>query len=418
MCDELTPALAWPVPSTKRTPDDASQPRSRAVKWPYVARYVLLSIVAMYSAATVVRVFARGYYIFLPDYVRRSLAAAPAPYPGPTHIFFLFVDHFEPSWDVPSVQRWADRYRALAGRHRDHAGRPPQHTWFYPGEQIDPTILTTLQRLMLDGFGEVELHYHHEGDTADTLTAGLRDAIREFQTFGFLQTTAGRTAFAFVHGNEGLDNADGEYCGVNTELRLLHDLGCFADFTFPSLYHASQPPFVNNIYAARDDDRPKSYDVQFPLADLKHGAADLMIFQGPLVLAPTWSVRRLFVDVDDGNVHAGMPTDASRVHRWINATIHVPQRPDWLFVKVFSHSVSTAADEEEVLGGHFEEALTELEQHYNDGRKYVLHYVTAREAYNLAMAAASGATGAPASYLDSEIPPYLATARRVSSLRN
>jgi hypothetical protein len=42
----------------------------------------------------------------------------------------------------------------------------------------------------------------------------------------------------------------------------------------------------------------------------------------------------------------------------------------------------------------------------------VLHYVTAREAYNLAMAAASGAKGQPSEYLDSEIPPYISTARR------
>ena len=100
------------------------------------------------------------------------------------------------------------------------------------------------------------------------------------------------------------------------------------------------------------------------------------------------------------------------MNRWINANIHVPPRTDWVFVKVFAHSASTPADEDEVLGGHFEEALTELEAHYNDGRKYVLHYVTAREAYNLAIAAASGATGGPEAYFDGEIPPYVASAPR------
>jgi hypothetical protein len=378
---------------------------------------MLLAVVALYVLATVVRIYARRYDIFLADYARRAVTVAAAPTDRPTHLFFLFVDHFEPDWNVARTERWAARYRALAARHHDSGGRPPQHTWFYPGEQIEPAILATLQQLMHAGLGEVELHYHHDGDTAETLRPQLQEAITAFQQFGFLQTVTGRTAFAFVHGNESLDNADGEYCGVNTELRLLHDLGCFADFTFPSLYHASQPSSVNTIYAARDDDRPKSYDRQWPLLDLKRGRADLMIFQGPVVLAPTWNLRRLFLEVDDGNIHAGMPVDGARVRRWVNAHVHVEGRPDWVFVKVFAHSASTPEDEDEVLGGHFEDGLTELERHYNDRRYYVLHYVTAREAYNLAMAAASGASGDPAAYMDSEIPPYRASAPRTGTIR-
>ncbi|HEY2153307.1 MAG TPA: hypothetical protein VGH34_21045 [Vicinamibacterales bacterium] len=391
--------------------DEPSPRRRRFVGWRRGATYLVAMLLSLYVAATIVRIYARRYDTFLIDYVRQSVAGTPALTASPTHIFFLFVDHFEPDWDLPRTVEWATRYRALAARHRDSSGRPPQHTWFYPGEQIEPAILTILQSLTRDGFGEVELHYHHEGDTAQTLTIGLRAAIAEFQTFGFLKTRSGQTAFAFIHGNESLDNADGEYCGVNTELRVLHDLGCFADFTFPSLYHRSQPSTVNTVYAARDDDRPKSYNTPYPLSDLRDGAADLAIFQGPVILAPTWNPRRLFIDVDDGNIHAGMPTDARRVKRWVNARIHVPERPDWLFVKVFAHSVSTADDEQEMFGGHFEQALTELEQHYDDGRKYVLHYVTAREAYNLAMAAANGATDAPAAHLDGEIPPYVAGVR-------
>jgi hypothetical protein len=75
-------------------------------------------------------------------------------------------------------------------------------------------------------------------------------------------------------------------------------------------------------------------------------------------------------------------------------------------VKVFAHGVSTAADEDAVLGPRFDATLTELEQHYNDGRAYVLHYVTAREAYNLAMAAASRASRARTS-----IATFLRTSR-------
>lgn len=377
----------------------------RLVTWPKRGVFIVLALVTLYLAATAARVYARQYYIFLPNYFLRTTPDTPAT---KTHLFFIFVDHFEPDWSLERTERWAARYRALAGRHLDSSKRPPQHTWFFPGDQIDTRILGVLRKLTAQGLGEVELHYHHDGDDARTLGIGLKYAISEMQKFGFLKTVDGRTAFAFVHGNEGLDNSDGEYCGVNDELRVLHSFGCFADFTFPALFHPAQPPIVNQIYAARDDDSPKSYRLQLPLADLKNGVADLMIFEGPLVLAPSWNLRRLFVDVDDANIHPGMPSGPTRVRRWVNARIHVPERPDWVFVKVFAHSASSPEDEEEVLGPNFESALTELERNYNDGGRYVLHYVTAREAYNLAMAAASGAKGDPRQYFDSEIKPYLA----------
>ena len=118
----------------------------------------------------------------------------------------------------------------------------------------------------------------------------------------------GRTRFAFVHGNSGLDNSNGPaVCGVNEELRLLRELGCFADFTFPSLYETSQPPFVNTIYAAADDPGPKSYARRLPLEALRDGRADLMIFEGPLIFTPSWRLRQLFVTADDGNIHPSMP---------------------------------------------------------------------------------------------------------------
>jgi len=382
------------------------------IRWRRLISKYAIAIVAVYTLAMVARVSLRKYYIFLPDYVHSAFTPAPIVQ-GPTHVFFLITDHFEPLFSVQRAQHFADRYRAMAMQHRDSVGRPPQHTWFYPGEQDSPGVLAVLRQLTGEGLGEVELHYHHANDSSEKVAVKFKSAITEFQKFGFLKTVDGRTAFAFIHGSEGLDNADGELCGVNDEIRILHNLGCFADFTFPAVYHSAQPPFVNSLYAARDDPEPKSYRHQFPLLDLKRGAADLMIFQGPLVLAPSWSLRHLFVDVDDGNIHPAVPASPMRVRRWVNARVHVAERPDWVFIKVFAHGLGTPEDEDEVVGEHFEEALTDLEQHYNDGVRYVLHYVTAREAYNLAMSAASGAKGDPSAYLDSEIPPYLATVRPI-----
>ena len=374
-----------------------------------VAYGILLVSVVAYVAAFSYRINARKYDLFFADYVRWALTPAPAS-PRPIHLFFVFVDHFEPDYDAARVEAWSRRYRQLAARHHDSDGRPPQHTFFYPGEQAQPEIYGSLRELAQGGFGEVELHYHHDFDTAETFQVKLKSAISDFQKYGFLKTTDGQTRFAFIHGNWGLDNADGPWlCGVNEELRLLKRLGCFADFTFPSVYDDAQPPFVNSIYAAKDDDGPKSYRFALPLSRL-HTDADLMIFQGPLVFAPSLSVRHLFFDLDDGNIHPSVPASPRRVDRWVSANVHVPQRPDWVFIKVFAHGISTPEDADVVLGPTFDATLSYLERRYNDGTHYRLHYITAREAYNLAMAAADGATGAPDSYRDRPIARYLANA--------
>src|SRR5262249_53491327 len=245
--------------------------------------------------------------------------------------------------------------------------------------------LGVLRDLTRDGFGEVELHFHHGRDTSASLTAKLRHAIERFQEYGFLQTQQGETRFAFIHGNFDLDNSIGPgMCGVSNELKILHDLGCFADFSLPSIYRQSQPNIVNTIYAAKDDDRPKSYDRRLPLGSLTDGSADLMMFEGPLIFAPSLRIRRLFLDLDHGNIQAAKPASPGRIDQWLRANVHVPERPDWIFIKLWAHGVSSASDEEATVGADFDATLTALEQNYNDGTRYALHYVTAREAYNLA----------------------------------
>ena len=407
--DVTTPHEAdWPGELPRVLPDL----RRSATVGCRALRLLLLASLALYALAFSVRVYARKYYVFLPDYL--AGVVQPAARGGtPTHIFLLFTDHFEPDYDEDRVNNWSRRYAALASRHHDSVGRPPQHTFFYPGEQASPPIYETLRRMTADGLGEVELHYHHAYDTAETLRPKLEAAIEEFKQYGFLHTVDGRAQFAFIHGNSGLDNSNGpEMCGVNDEIRLLHSLGCFADFTFPSLFESSQPRSVNSIYAVRDDEGPKSYDRRMPLTALRDGTADLMMFQGPLIFAPSLNFRHLFVDLDDGDVHGSEHASAARVDRWVRANVHVRQRPDWVFVKLFAHGISTREDAEACLGEDFDEALSYLERAYNDGSRYVLHYITAREAYNLARAAAEGATGVPQDYLDAYVQPYQANARR------
>ena len=96
--------------------------------------------------------------------------------------------------------------------------------------------------------------------------------------------------------------------------------------------------------------------------------------------------KRLFAVVDDGDVHPAVPAGARRADYWMHSGVHVKGRPDWQFVKVHGHTAQDDANATETLGQHFEAALTHFEKAYNDRTHYVLHYVTAREAYNLARA--------------------------------
>jgi hypothetical protein len=358
-------------------------------------------------------------------------------------VFVLLTDHFEPNSDAAAgvldvnlgthkeadvrvqaeiganaVRDWGTRYAAMAAHHRDSVGRPPQHTFFYPGEQSSAPIMLALRDIVRAGLGEVELHYHHGWDTEQTLRERLLKAIHEFQQYGFLKTVDGKTRFGFIHGNDGLDNSDGkELCGVNTEIRLLGELGSFADFTFPTLFDDAQPAIVNSIYAVKDDDGPKSYDRRLPLSTLGTGQADLMIFEGPLIFSPTLNAGRLFLHLDDGDLHAAEHATPTRANAWVRANVHVAERPDWVFVKMFSHGASTPEDAEAVLGKDFDSTLSYFEREYNDGTKYVLHYITAREAYNLARAASEGARGEPEQYLNAYVQPYATGGPPVSAGR-
>ena len=379
--------------------------------WSRWLRFGLLVMVVLYASATTARIVARKYYVFLPDYVRWTLTPSPSPAsPGPTHLLVLLADHFEPNRQLSTTTDWMERYRRMAARHADATGRRPQHTWFYPGEQVQPAILEVLRQATADRLGEVEFHFHHDFDTADAVRQRMQQALAQFATFGFNRTADGATHFAFVHGNFGLDNSNGPlYCGVPTELSLLRELGAFADFTFPSIYQDSQPRIVNTLFAAKDDSGPKSYDRPLPLTALRDGRADLMMFEGPLVFAPSLNPRRLFLELDDGDIHPGMPASPSRIPRWVRAGVHAPGRPEWLFIKLFAHGAGSPEDVEAVTGADFEQMLDALEHDYNDGREYVLHYITAREAYNIAMAAVDGHTGSPVDYLNYVIPPYLSS---------
>lgn len=358
----------------------------------------------------------RKHYVWFADFLRWELEAAPAV-DGPRHLLVFYTDHYEPAEHLNRVQKWEAEFPAFASRHRDANGRPHQHTWFYPAEQPIDANLAGLQRLVAGGFGEVEVHLHHGNDTYQSLEQELKEGLAYFERFGFTRTIEGKSQWSFIHGNFALDNADGRAsrCGVDEELKLLRSLGAYADFSFPAIWNVSQPRFVNVIYEAQDDANPKSYDTMYPFQ--AKPSDRLPIFTGPLTAYLAPDPLRAFYKVEDANVHPTVPMTPERVDQWVRANIHVPGRPEWVFIKAWGHA---AGSDEEVTdnleGGTFERALDHLERNYNDGQRYVLHYVNAREAYNVARAAAAGMRGNPTRFYDYEVKPYIANRQAIRSV--
>jgi hypothetical protein len=384
-----------------------------------VRRAVLYALVfagflaALFTTAVAYRFWHYQDYLWLPGYRQWARERMPsAERRTPVHVMVMIADHFEPSYFEERVRRWEVGYPAFADRHRDHEGRVMQHTWFYPGDQVNHLFLEALAGLVARGYGEVELHYHHGFDSYASFERRLATAIRAFQEHGFLKTVDGLTKYGFVHGNFGLDNSSGEVmCGVNEEIKLLLSTGCYADFTFPSIREPAQPHEVNRIYEAIDDPGPKSYDRAYPLSATP-SPDRLPIFEGPLI---AYFFPKTLYRVEVANINA-TPTTSERVDMWIDAGIHVAERPDWIFVKMWTHGAQSDADIAANLGVGMDAAMFYLETRYNDGTNYVLHYVTAREAYNVARAAAAGKTGDPVQYYDYDIKPYLADSRAASAV--
>lgn len=359
----------------------------------------------------------RDVHIWLWGYIRHQVRVRRLrnDYPA-THVMFFFTDHFEPlaggvdvNHGAERVARWRREYPALASRHRDADGRPPVHSFFYPEEEYRPELLTGVSEICSAGFGEVEIHLHHDNDTE----AGLRAKLNRFlqvldKQHGLIARVNGAYRFGFIHGNWALDNSrrDGRWCGIDNELTILRDTGCYADFTLPSAPSDTQTRTVNAIYYATDDPhRPKSHDSGVVMRTGGRPSGDLLIFQGPLAL--NWRHRRfgIWPRIENADIAPCDIPIEERVDIWVRQHVHVQGRPEWLFIKVHTHG-ATEENADFLFGGELERLFGCLESRYNTGR-YKLHYVSAREAYNIAKAAEAGCVGDPNRYRDYDIPPSL-----------
>jgi hypothetical protein len=344
----------------------------------------------------------KNLHTWLPGYIRQRLRRTRPSEKGLRHLIFAFCDHYEPLWagvshDVGEarVRFWQDNYPRMVDGFRDADGLSPRHSFFYPSDQYDPRLLDRLTSLTRAGHGEVELHLHHDGDSHATLREKLLSGIEVIGRHGhFAREADGRIRYAFIHGDWALANSrSGQHCGVDDEVPLLFETGCYADFTFPSAPEESQPAIINQIYwpdgdlrQARCYENGRQCRVGETLDDR------ILMIQGPLALVFRHS--RVPLRIENGAITANDPGVPSRVATWVAQNIHVQGREDWVFVKIYTHG-APEAQAASLLGDPGRALHRELTTRYNDGVSWRLHYVTAREMYNIAMAAMSGKSGDP-----------------------
>lgn len=335
----------------------------------------------------------------------------------PIHVIFCVVDHFEPISEGSTREQeharmhdWVSRYPVIAGRHHDSDGRRPQHTWFYPGENYNQEYLDGLVQLCRQGLGEIELHLHHGHDSGETLRAKIQKALADFGRHGALVTQEypPRQVYGFIHGNMAFDNSRGDssVCGVNDEITILKETGCYADYSLPTAPCISQVNKVNAIYYAVDDPlKPKSHDTGID-AEVGHPpSGDLLIISGPLGF--NWTSRKYgcIPRIENSEIQESNPPTPQRIRNWVTQGICVLGRPEWVFVKVSCHGAEDSS-RPVLLGSVGDAMFDELERQYRDRPEFRLHYVTAREMYNLVKAAEAEEKGDPGDFLDYAIPPY------------
>lgn len=327
-----------------------------------------------------------------------------------THVIVVVANHYEPGLGERAVRRiedWWKQARRLGNAVRDHDGMPFRHTNFYPAEQYDHHLLELLAGMQREGFGEVEVHLHHGIDQPDTpentrrMLVNFRDVLVEEHKCLSREKDTGAPRYAFVHGNWALANsAGGRFCGVDEEMQILAETGCYADLTLPSAPDQSQVPRINAIYecgGSLDQRKPHRKGPDLRVGNLPRLP---VILTGPLVFDWRRKIRGIPIPrIDDGALAANYPLTLERFDHWKNAGIGVRGRPDWVFVKLYCHGFFPW-DYEVMIGEPIRRFWLEVMDLAEHTSQFKVHFASAREAFNIIMAAVEGQSGNPGDYRD------------------
>jgi hypothetical protein len=345
-----------------------------------------------------------------PFWRARTLVSSGDNHHGPTHVVFVIANHFEPGLGpqaVRSVEHWCRLAHQTGSSIRDHDGTSLRHTYFFPAEQYDAASIDMLSALQSEGLGEVEVHLHHGVDQPDNavntrhLLETFRDTLASKHRCLSREHPAALPKYAFVHGNLALANsAGGRNCGVDSEMEVLATTGCYADFTLPSAPDQSQVPKINSIYQCGNPLQEARPHRSGP--DLKVGDKPILpiIINGPLVFDWKRRIHGLPVPrVDDGALARNYPLNMDRFRRWLSAQIGVKGRPDWIFIKLHCHAFFEY-DRDAMIGDQLKRFMTEVLELGDATGRFKIHFASAREVFNMVLAALAGEEGDPGQYRD------------------
>ena len=284
----------------------------------------------------------RSAEIWLPGYIRdraRHLLARTKP----VRLWVAITDHYEPLGGKVSseraqqrVSRWQEAWPRISdAAPRDADGKKPCYSFFYPQEEYRAELLAPLAEMTRDGIGDVEVHIHHDKETP----AGFIEKMSTFcrtlrENHGLLHDHNGRMVFGFIHGNWALDNSrpDGRWCGLTGEIELLRDLGCYADFTMPSVPSPTQGRVINKVYwCTGTPGRPKAFDRGIEATVGGGTQGDLLMITGPLGLRYS---GRLIPRMEMGEIAVNDPPTPYRVKRWLDLA---PRVGGDIFLKLYAH---------------------------------------------------------------------------------
>lgn len=327
---------------------------------------------------------------YLADRLRKNLRTTRLK-----RIWVAITDHYEPLGMGASVETalgrvaaWRDKWPRIASdAPPDSAGQCPQYSFFYPQEEYRRELLDGIAEMVRLGVGDVEVHLHHDNEERGSFIAKMTEFCRRLtDDHGLLRQQDGRTVFGFIHGNWALDNSrpDGKWCGLNGEIALLRDLGCYADFTMPSLPSPTQGRVVNRIYwcTSNADGRPKSYDrgIEASVGGGRRG--DLLMMTGPLGVR--WA-GRLLPRLETGEIAGYDLATPARVRQWFDLA---PRIGEDVFLKLFTHG-APEFNLEPLLNGGLANIYRWLAEEA-DRRGIEIHWATAWQMYQAAAALIDG----------------------------
>lgn len=331
--------------------------------------------------------------------------------PDNYHVLFCVCDHFEPFHQsngnimiaYQRMDHWKNTFPRVQSSGIDSNGNHPVHTFFYPIEQYNQEIISTLSRICSNGAGETEIHLHHNDDCYQSMVDKLLQGKEDFQKHGLLsKDDTNQVVYGFIHGNWAISNShpEGKYCGVDNELSILKKTGCYADFTMPSVPDPCQSRIVNSIYYNNDSHPRRAHDYgNYAISGYVAKEDELLFIQGPIAL--NWKKRKsgIVPRIENSDLTLRNPPTLDRFKLWVDTAITVDGRPDWIFIKLHTHGCNPNNIKMH-LGGPLEQFYRELTTYAGNNSQFSLHFVTARQMANIVLAAVSGKEGNPYDYKD------------------